>query len=102
MPSEPGPCADVRQSAQRSAALVAVMTSENGGDGWESNPPRTPQQRPTNSFEDCGQAVPTSPPVSARVQLGAVAIHDRPPSCAIVHRLGCLLGPVAELSASDH
>jgi hypothetical protein len=22
------------------------------GDGWESNPPRTPQQRPANGFED--------------------------------------------------
>src|SRR6266566_5565300 len=26
-----------------------------GGDGWESNPPRTPQQRPANGFEDRGE-----------------------------------------------
>src|SRR5712692_3844332 len=29
----------------------------HGGDGWESNPPRTPQQRPANSFEDRGANV---------------------------------------------
>ena len=28
------------------AVILAVTTSEIGGDGWESNPPRTPQQRP--------------------------------------------------------
>jgi hypothetical protein len=29
--------------------------AKSGGDGWESNPPRTPQQRPANGFEDRGE-----------------------------------------------
>jgi hypothetical protein len=28
------------------AVVVAVTSGEGGGDGWESNAPRTPQQRP--------------------------------------------------------
>src|ERR1700675_859119 len=36
------------------AVILAVTTTEIGGDGWESNPPRTPQQRPANGFEDRG------------------------------------------------
>jgi hypothetical protein len=28
---------------------------KRGGDGWESNPPRTPQQRPADGFEDRGR-----------------------------------------------
>src|SRR6266851_1538154 len=28
---------------------------KSGGDGWESNPPRAPQQRPANGFEDRGR-----------------------------------------------
>jgi hypothetical protein len=34
---------------------VAVIPAKAGGDGWESNPPRTPQQRPANGFEDRGE-----------------------------------------------
>ena len=34
------------------AVILAVIALRNGGDGWESNPPRTPQQRPANGFED--------------------------------------------------
>src|ERR1700674_4813246 len=38
------------------AVILAVVTANFGGDGWESNPPRTPQQRPANGFEDpCGR-----------------------------------------------
>ncbi len=33
---------------------LAVTMLRGGGDGWESNPPRTPQQRPANGFEDRG------------------------------------------------
>jgi len=33
------------------AVNLAVIPTKCGGDGWESNPPRTPQQRPANSFE---------------------------------------------------
>ncbi len=35
------------------------MATEIGGDGWESNPPRTPYQRPANGFEDRGPAFRT-------------------------------------------
>src|SRR2546428_3021575 len=37
------------------AVMLAVTAAESGGDGWESNPPRTPQQRPANGFEDRGR-----------------------------------------------
>src|SRR5713101_4174101 len=36
-----------------------------GGDGWESNPPRTPQQRPANGLKTAG--------------LASTAVHQRPP-----------------------
>src|ERR1700730_17002038 len=36
------------------AVTLAVTVTKIGGDGWESNPPRTPQQRPANGFEDRG------------------------------------------------
>jgi hypothetical protein len=36
------------------AVILAVMAPGFGGDGWESNPPETPQQRLSDSFEDCG------------------------------------------------
>jgi hypothetical protein len=37
---------------------LAVTNADVGGDGWESNPPRTPQQRPANGFEDRGRHQP--------------------------------------------
>src|SRR5205809_5353886 len=37
------------------AVILAVISQEVGGDGWESNPPRTPQQRPADGFEDRGR-----------------------------------------------
>ena len=39
------------------AVNLAAIDAKFGGDGWESNPPRTPQQRPANGFEDRGAAV---------------------------------------------
>src|SRR5439155_4616440 len=33
-----------------------------GGDGWESNPPRTPHQRPADGFEDRGRHQPPNIP----------------------------------------
>jgi hypothetical protein len=50
------------------AVILAVTTTKNGGDGWESNPPRTPQQRPANGFEDRGRHQPPIIP-SARKML---------------------------------
>ena len=35
---------------------LAVIATKSGGDAWESNPPRTPQQRTANGFEDRGAA----------------------------------------------
>src|SRR5882672_10275501 len=40
------------------AVILAVIATRNGGDGWESNPPRTPQQRPATGFEDRGRHQP--------------------------------------------
>ena len=60
--------------APKSAAVavnLAVTTRTVGGDGWESNPPRTPQQRPANGFEDRGRHQPPIIPSStARLALG--------------------------------
>jgi hypothetical protein len=39
------------------AVNLAVIATPFGGDGWESNPPRAPQQRPADGFEDRGLAV---------------------------------------------
>ena len=37
---------------QRQDGRLAVTSSKTGGDGLDSNAPRTPQQRPANGFED--------------------------------------------------
>src|SRR5260370_15716772 len=42
--------------------VLAVIAIGFGGDGWESNPPRTPQQRPANGFEDRGRHQPPNIP----------------------------------------
>ncbi len=43
------------QESTAVAVNLAVRRAKFGGDGWESNPPRTPQQRPANGFEDRGE-----------------------------------------------
>src|SRR6266550_9313254 len=48
------------------AGFLAVRSRSLGGDGWESNPPRTPQQRPANGFEDRGSDLHAGPPTSAQ------------------------------------
>src|SRR6266852_2988526 len=73
-------------------APVAVANARSGGDGWESNPPRTPQQRPANGFEDRGPRVHISPWASAQVRFSATAVRGRPLSSVVVRALGCLLG----------
>src|SRR5437588_9214603 len=51
----------------------------HGGDGWESNPPRTPQQRPANGFEDRGRHQPPNIPngdmLAARFRV-LLSAHD--------------------------
>jgi len=42
--------------------LWLSFSADFGGDGWESNPPRTPQQRPANGFEDRGRHQPPNIP----------------------------------------
>src|ERR1700687_749181 len=62
-----------------------------GGDGWESNPPRTPHQRPANGFEDRGPAVHNCPHAGAAVRTKESVVRDGPPSSIEIHRLGCHL-----------
>ncbi len=50
------------------AVILAVIATKSGGDGWESNPPRTPQQRPADGFEDRGASIHDHPSASAQVQ----------------------------------
>src|ERR1700704_25763 len=52
------PSAPTFRSLRGAALAAAVNAAEVGGDGWESNPPRTPQQRPSNGFEDRGRHQP--------------------------------------------
>jgi hypothetical protein len=53
------------------AVSLAVITAKFGGDGWESNPPRTPQQRPADGFEDRGEhQLPYIPDDRARLTAG--------------------------------
>jgi hypothetical protein len=56
---------EVRQNAQMSAAVavnLAVTTAEIGGDGWESNPPRTPHSAPQTVLKTAGgTSLHTSP-----------------------------------------
>jgi len=47
------------------AVNLAVVAPKPGGDGWESNPPRTPQQRPQTVLKTAG--------------LASTAVHQRPP-----------------------
>src|SRR5438270_10624931 len=61
------------------AVVLAVTTADLGGDGWESNPPRTPQQRPADGFEDRGEH---QLPYIPRPILGAVReLSDAQPTC---------------------
>src|SRR6266851_2714192 len=77
---------------------------KRGGDGWESNPPRTPQQRPANGFEDRGPAIRSRPSRSAGIRpaanLNRVAVRVGPPpavasavTLALVGRAGGRLQP---------
>src|SRR5216683_4477542 len=55
----------------RPAVISAVIPAKAGGDGWESNPPRTPRQRPANGFEDRGRHQPPYiPSRSDAIRLG--------------------------------
>jgi hypothetical protein len=51
---------------------------KRGGDGWESNPPRTPQQRPANGFEDRGRHQPPYIPSSDRARAWAPTTKVKP------------------------
>ncbi len=72
--------------------MLAVGEATVGGDGWESNPPRTPQQRPANGLEDRGSRVRNRLSTSTGVRFLARPFRGRPPSSAVVHHVGCQLG----------
>jgi hypothetical protein len=71
------PVARVGAASSTVAVFLAVIAVEIGGDGWESNPPRTPQQRPADSFEDRGPGIHRRPPACAYVWSPAVSIRGR-------------------------
>src|SRR2546422_5225178 len=73
------------------AVMLAVTAAEAGGDGWESNPPRTPQQRPANGFEDRGLCVRNCLPRCVQVRLFKSRFRARTRSSAEVHEVGCQL-----------
>ena len=74
------------------AVILAVNAAKSGGDGWESNPPRTPQQRPANGFEDRGAVVLDRPLESANVRSTISTLRDCLATSALIQWLGCLLG----------
>ena len=55
------------------AVILAVISQEVGGDGWESNPPGTPQQRPADGFEDRGEHqlpyIPSAGYITSSIQM---------------------------------
>ena len=74
------------------AVNLPVNAGKFGGDGWESNPPRTPQQRPANSFEDRGLVMCDGALASAEVGRRSYSVHRRLQLSAHVLRVGCRLG----------
>src|SRR5579864_8434370 len=83
--SSPPRCAPV-------AVFFAVIRHRFGGDGWESNPPRTPQQRPADGFEDRGFGVRQCPQPPIRDCNKASAFHVRAPASAQIRDVGGHLG----------
>ncbi len=83
--ASPASCVPRLPESSGVAVILAVMRPGFGGDGWESNPPRTPQQRPANGFEDRGAAIQACPCRSAGVRLLAIKVQDQPLSSADMH-----------------
>src|SRR5712664_1553486 len=83
------------------AVILAVIEAKTGGDGWESNPPRTPQQRPANGFEDRGSCVHCRPSTSITVRFLARTFHGHARSSADVQQVGCQLGCHSNLGRGD-
>ena len=65
-----------------------------GGDGWESNPPGTPQQRPANAFEERGEHQLSFIPSV----LTALFWLSRPESTFTPMRITCAAANVGEAS----
>jgi hypothetical protein len=74
------------------AVILAVRSTESGGDGWESNPPRTPQQRPADGFEDRGSDVRHCPAMSTQDENSEAGIRWRSLVVAQVRQNGCQVG----------
>jgi len=83
------------------AVILAVIQPEFGGDGWESNPPRTPQQRPANGFEDRGSVIRQRPATSAQAEESRARIHSRSLTVARVRQVGCQFGCHGTSASSD-
>jgi hypothetical protein len=72
---------EMSQRALKAASVTVILAVKNqkfGGDGWESNHPRTPQQRPANGFEDRGTAMYRRLETSAAVRSRAFRFQDCP------------------------
>jgi hypothetical protein len=55
-------------------------------------PTQDASQRPANGFEDRGTSVRGCSSTSPQVRLLGAAVHDRPPSSAVMRGHGCHLG----------
>jgi len=86
-------CHRSRSSTSIAVAVnLAVRNAVCGGDGWESNPPRTPQQCPADGFEDRVSDSRQCPAMSTQDQ-GVRSWDPLPPlTVANVRQNGCQLG----------
>jgi hypothetical protein len=71
---------------------LAVTNAKFGGDGWESNPPRTPQQRPADGFEDRVSDIRRRPRRCVQDRNSEAAVRRRALKVADVRQNGCQLG----------
>jgi hypothetical protein len=72
--------------------MLAVIPAKTGGDGWESNPPGTPQQRPADGFEDRVSDVRQRPRTSVQDQYSKVGVRRRSLMLVDVRENGCHVG----------
>ena len=90
------PSASGGDDSLKSAGLAVCLAVRAGGDGWESNPPGTPQQGPANGFEDRGEHQLPYIPGHTLPGPGFEVLPDSPDEARRIHsRLRRLAGEVS-------
>ncbi len=68
-----------------------LFDAESGGDGWESNPPRTRHRRPADGFEDRGTSVRDPSLASAPARVTPARFRSDSRTSPFVCPRGCQL-----------